>query len=142
MQKCELNPQQQRDLNVFNLILEHRGWTDTQETELRLDLGESVNPEGYRVLHTKQAVLQARFHAPVNMISLRILDFQYEDKVQFHFLFDEKPERILEWMAQVGEELSIANYPELLKMANGKCEMILLEVSESEIYEVKPPTNA
>lgn len=142
MRKAELTKTQLRDLQIFNLILESNGWMDQEEVEQRLDAGELVNPEGVRIINGRHAVLQARFHAPVNMISLRITDVFLEEKVQFHFLYDERPERILEWMIAISDALSLDNYPELLKQADGKCEMILLEVSDTEIYEVKPPTNA
>lgn len=142
MRKSELSPTQLRDWNVFNLLLEHNGWVDTRETEKLLDAGESVNPEGLREWRQTNGMLQARFHAPVNMISLRITDNLLEEMVQFHFLYDHKPERILEWMVEVADTLSLESYPELLKQADGRCEMILLEVSDTEIYEVKPPTNA
>ncbi|MEO0473899.1 MAG: hypothetical protein AAF206_30095, partial [Bacteroidota bacterium] len=71
MRKSDLSPTQLRDLNVFNLVLECEGWADYKETEVRFDAGEMVNPEGFRVMHGPQAVLYARYHAPVNMISLR-----------------------------------------------------------------------
>lgn len=142
MRKAELTPTQLRDLSVFNLLLDHHGWVDQFDTEKRLDAGEMVNPEGLRETYGAQITIQARFHAPVNMISLRITDSYTDEKVQFHFLFDDKPERILEWMVEVCGELNMDSYPELLKLADGKCEMILLEVSDTEIYEVKPPTKA
>lgn len=140
MRKSDLTAQQARDINIFNLILETYDWVDPQDTETRLEEGEMVNPEGYRLKHNRNSLLQVQFHAPVNMISLLITDYSFQDQVQFHFLYDEKPERILEWIVENGEELSLASYPDLLKQANGRCEMILLEVSDSEIYEVKPPT--
>ncbi|MEZ4776061.1 MAG: hypothetical protein R3D00_22990 [Bacteroidia bacterium] len=142
MRKAELTPTQLRDLNIFNLILESNGWADYDDTERRFDANQMTNPEGYRIVHHQNTTLEARFHSPVNMISLRISDVFLEDEVQFHFLFDEKPERILEWMVQVNNDLSLDTYPELLKRADGKCEMILLEVSDTEIYEVKPPASA
>lgn len=142
MLKSELNPAQLRDIKVFNLILECDGWEDQFETEKKLDAGEMVNPEGLRTIQEAFVTLQARFHAPVNMISLRIIDRFLDDRVQFHFLFDDTPERILEWIVSVRPSLTLDSYPELLKQADGKCEMILLEVSDTEIYEVKPPANA
>ncbi|MEL7340242.1 MAG: hypothetical protein AAGM67_07135 [Bacteroidota bacterium] len=141
MRKADLTETQLRDVNLFNLILECDGWNDQYDTEKRLDAGELVNPEGVRVTYGEGTVLQARYHAPVNMISLRITDLNRDDKVQFHFLFDNRPERILEWLVEVKGELNFDTYPEMLKEADGKCEMILLEVSETEIYEVKPPTS-
>lgn len=106
-----------------------------------MDSGLNVNPEGYRVISGDNTILQAKFHAPVNMISLSITDLYLEEKVQFHFLFDNSPERILEWLVSISDQLNMDTYPDLLKHADGKCEMILLEVSDSEIYEVKPPTS-
>ncbi|MEM6264332.1 MAG: hypothetical protein AAGI38_17595 [Bacteroidota bacterium] len=140
MRKEDLTSQQIRDLNIFNLLLECDGWVDDEDVENRLDQGEDVNPEGVRNCANGKARLLARYHAPVSMISLRISDLLSKEKVQFHFLFDDRPERILEWLVQHSDELSMENYPEVLKEANGRCEMILLEVSESEIYEVKPPS--
>ena len=142
MRKSDLSKEQLRDLNIFNLLLEHHGWTDDEDLEELLDAGELVTPEGYRGISNRGVLLEARYHAPVNMISLRITDRLQEEKVQFHFLFDKQPERILEWITTVSGELSMDTYPELLKQADGRCEMILLEVSDTEIYEVKPPTSA
>jgi hypothetical protein len=140
MRKADLTATQLRDVNMFNLILECDNWVDQFDTEKKLDAGELVNPEGLRATHQNGVSLIARFHAPVNMISLRIKDLYQEDEVQFHFLFDNRPERILEWLAEVKNDLNLETYPELLKEADGRCEMILLEVSDTEIYEVKPPT--
>lgn len=141
MRKAELTPTQLRDVNIFNLILDYHGWADFENTEKRFDANELVNPEGYRVTHHHHTTLEVRYHAPVNMISLKINDINLDDEVQFHFLFDDRPERILEWMVEVSDSLNLETYPELLKEADGKCEMILLEVSDTEIYEVKPPTS-
>lgn len=141
MRKSELSENQVRDLGVFNLILDCNGWADQNNTEKKLDSGLNVNPEGYRVISGDNTILQARFHAPVNMISLSITDLYLEEKVQFHFLFDNQPERVLEWLVSISDQLNMDTYPDLLKHADGKCEMILLEVSESEIYEVKPPAS-
>ncbi len=141
MRKSELTEHQLRDLRVFNLILDYNGWADQNNTEKKMDSGLNVNPEGYRVISGDNTILQAKFHAPVNMISLSITDLYLEEKVQFHFLFDNSPERILEWLVSISDQLNMDTYPDLLKHADGKCEMILLEVSDSEIYEVKPPTS-
>jgi hypothetical protein len=141
MRKVELTPTQLRDLNVFNLIFDLHHWEDGEETEMRMDHGEAVNPEGLRVTNCRNILLEARFHAPVNMISLRLTDLFLEDCVQFHFLYDNQPERIVEWLIQHAEELSLESYPDLLKEADAHCEMILLEVSDTEIYEVKPSAN-
>lgn len=140
MRKGDLNSTQLRDINVFNLILDCDGWVDQYDTEKKFDSGELVNPEGLRIAIQNNIRLQVRFHAPVNMISLRITDIYKNDNIQFHFLFDNRPERILEWLVAVKNELNFESYPEKLKEADGRCEMILLEVSDTEIYEVKPPT--
>ncbi len=142
MKKIDLNASQLRDINLFNMILECYGWEDLDDVEGKLEEGQMVNPEGSRVLRNTHTLLHAKFHAPVNMISLLINDRINQESVQFHFLYDLAPERILEWIATTGEELTLEKYPELLKGASGKCEMILLEVSDSEIYEVKPPAGA
>lgn len=141
MRKADLTATQLRDLSLFNLILDCDGWMDQLDTEKRFDAGELVNPEGLRVAHGQGITLLARFHAPVNMISLRITDIHKDERVQFHFLFDNRPERILEWLVEVKTKITLETYPALLKEADGRCEMILLEVSETEIYEVKPPTS-
>lgn len=142
MQKRDLTSTQLKRLSRFHLIMEAYGWEDPQDTESRLEAGEDLNPEGYRVFQRKGLHLEALFHAPVDMLSLRMSDLNRKERIQFHFLFDHKPEPIIEWVVSVAEELDIDTYPELLQAANGKCEMILLEVSDTEIYEVKPPTQA
>ncbi|RMG58786.1 MAG: hypothetical protein D6722_23165 [Bacteroidetes bacterium] len=142
MRKSELSQTQLRDLNVFNLLLEYNGWVDERDTEKRMDAGESMNPEGMRAFYGPRQYLQMRFHAPINMMSLFLEDQQQDETIQVHFLFDSQPERILEWMIQVANDFSLDTYPDLLREADGRCEMILLEVSETEIYEVKPSTKA
>lgn len=141
MRKSELSQTQLRDLNVFNLLLEHHGWADERDTERRMDAGEAMNPEGMRGFYAPKHYLQLRFHAPINMMSLFLEDQQQDETIQVHFLFDDKPERIIEWLARVADDFSLETYPDLLREADGRCEMILLEVSETEIYEVKPSTN-
>ncbi|MDX2283607.1 MAG: hypothetical protein NW241_05565 [Bacteroidia bacterium] len=138
MRKSELSAAQLRDLNIFNLILECNGWEDPYDTEPRFDAGEMVNPEGFRCYRNRDVSLQARFHAPVSMISVLMTDFANTDRVQFHFLFEGRPERILEWLAASAPALDLESYPDLLRKAENRCEMILLEVSDTEIYEVKP----
>ena len=142
MKKSELSKAQERGLNLFNLLLEHKRWDDSWGVEVDMDHGENGNPEGYRCLSRAGLLMEAKFHAPVNMISLSITDVMLEEQVQFHFLFDDRPERILEWIADKGETLNMDNYTELLQTTEGKCEMVLLEVSETEIYEMKPPAQA
>ncbi|MEO1448379.1 MAG: hypothetical protein AAFV07_02565 [Bacteroidota bacterium] len=142
MRKGDLSSNQLKRLNLFHLITEAYGWEDPHDTEVRMEAGEDLNPEGYRIFRKPGLCLEALFHAPVDMLSLRLSDLHNKERVQFHFLFDHKPERIVEWVVSVADELDINTYPELLQEANGKCEMILLEVSDTEIYEVKPPTKA
>ena len=142
MEKYNLTNTQLKDLGLFNLILECDGWADTEEHEKRLDRGENVKPEGRRVRSNGQAILEAQFHAPLNMISLRINDVNKADQVLFHFMYDTRPERILEWLVENSQTLCMETYPESFMRLDGKCEMILLEVSKNEIYEVKPPKSA
>lgn len=137
MRKNELTKSQLQHLNVFNLILEHHGWDDPSNTEQRLDQGENVKPEGSRSRKNSSLTLLARFHAPINMISLSLIDLMSRENVQFHFLFTEKPELILEWIVQVANQIDLENYSELVKKSKVNCDMILLEISESEIYEVR-----
>jgi|GEM_PF-2594332 len=142
MRKTELSEIQLRDLNIFNLLLEFHGWEDYQNTEKRMDQDTDMNPEGSRTLCNGVAVLEVKLHIPVNMISLRISDIYARERVQFHFLYDTQPEYLLEWLTSCGTDLSLETYPELLKDAVGKCEMILLEISDTEIYEVRPPAKS
>ncbi len=142
MYKSDLTHTQLKDLGLFNLILECDGWADTEEHEKRLDLGENVKPEGMRVTSNGQAMLEAQFHAPLNMISLRITDVNKADKILFHFMYDNHPERILEWLVDQRPQLCLETYPEAFMGLDGKCEMILLEIAHDEIYEVKPPKSA
>lgn len=142
MHKTDLTQNQERDLNIFNLILECNDWVDLDDCELRLERGEQVSPEGRRLLCNGKAILEAQFHAPLNMITLQITDLQTFEKVRLHFMYDEQPERLLEWLAEGGLTLQLDNYPEWLKEVNGRCEMILLELAHDEIYEVKPPSPA
>ncbi|MEM7659269.1 MAG: hypothetical protein AAF399_24320 [Bacteroidota bacterium] len=142
MKKSQLSNTQLRDVNVFNLLLEYNGWDDCEDTEYRLDSGEHITPEGCRTYTKSGVILESKFHAPVNMISLAIIDAMADETVQFHFLFEDRPERILEWITEIQADLTLQNYPELLKTTKDRCEMILLEVSETEIYEVKPSAQA
>jgi len=137
-----MNPSQLRDLQVFNLLLEHHGWEDPGQTEQRLEQGEDLKPEGARVIRNHSLTLLCRFHAPVNMISLSLIDLLSREKVQFHFLYTEEPERILEWIVGVSDNLDLDNYSQIVKKSQVDCDMILLEISESEIYEVKPSAQA
>ena len=138
MRLSEMTASQAKDLSLFNLILECYGWEDPTDTEGRLEAGENVKPEGFRIWRQGGLMLQARFHAPVNMISLSMIDSLRREKVQFHFIYDHNPAPILEWLVSVMESFNMDTYAELIKDADGKCEVILLEISESEIYEVKP----
>jgi hypothetical protein len=138
MRQSEFNTTQARDWRLFNLILESYGWDDIDGTEGRMDQGEICTPEGYRSRRNGHALLETRFHAPVNMISLRVTDTLSQDNVQLHFLYDDQPERILEWIAAQQDAIDLDSYQHLLKSAQQQCEMILLEKSDMEIYEVKP----
>jgi len=138
MRQSEFNPTQARDWRLFNLILETYGWDDFDDTEWRMDQGEICTPEGYRSRRNGYSILEVRYHAPVNMISLRVTDTSSQDNIQLHFLYDDRPERILEWIVAQQEHLDLDSYSSLLKNAQQQCEMILLEKSDMEIYEVKP----
>ncbi len=139
MRKSDLNRDQLYHLSLFNLILECHGWEDVADTELRFDQGELVAPEGNRSFANGNSILEARFHSPINMVTLRVYNNERSQFVTFHFLFDNRPERILEWIAAEGNLLDIENYRNKLKHTEGLCEMTLLEISQSEIYEVRPP---
>lgn len=138
MRKQDLTTTQLRDLRIFNLIMEHYGWDDDEGIEALFEAGEKVSPEGQMARAFGHHELEVQFHAPVRMISLRITDLFVEDQVQFHFLYETKPETLLEWLVAHAEELTLDSYPDLLKQAESLCAMILMEVSDSEIYEVKP----
>ncbi|MDX1906488.1 MAG: hypothetical protein SF053_05580 [Bacteroidia bacterium] len=135
-----MSASQTRDLALFNLLLEYYEWEDGQDTEKRLDEGEHVNPEGLRTYRQGGLQMTARFHAPVSMISLQVVDTDTQERVQFHFLFDQV-EHVLEWIGAHAPVITLDNYPELLLSAGSGCEMILLEVAANEIYEVKPPAS-
>lgn len=135
-----MSPNQLRDLNIFNLILEVYGWDDPSDTEKRLEAGEEVNPEGFRVWRGAHTTLQVRFNSPVNVINLAMTDHLCQERLQFHFFFNEKPERVLEWVVAAAPNLTAETYPDWLNQTEGLCDVILLEISESEIYEFKPST--
>ncbi len=138
MRKKDLTSTQLRDLSIFYVILEYHGWEDQEGIEDAFDADEKVSPEGQLSCHIGHTELRAQFHAPVRMISLRITDVILEDQVQFHFLYESNPESLLKWICDYAEELSLDTYPERLKDAEKLCAMILMEVSDQEIYEVKP----
>ena len=138
MRKREMTAFQLRDWSVFHLILEAHGWEDLEETERRLDRGELMKPEAMRSCWMGHLWLTARYHAPVNMISLQLADLQADEKVQGHFLYDGKPDRILEWIVSKAKGLVIRDFEQQVTCAQPHCEMILLEKSDLEIYEVRP----
>ena len=142
MLKLELSKTQLRDLNIFNLLLESDGWEDHDGHEQQMDAGEEVHPEGKRTIFNGKSWLEACFHAPINMISLKISEYLSSEAVQFHFFFDSHPERLLEWLIQFRPKLSLDSYPSFLKNATLQCEMTLMEISGSGFYEVKPPTGS
>ena len=133
MKKTLLSQTQLADLNFFHLILESYGWDDMEDSELKLDNGLDINPEGSRIFRKSYTVLKAEFHAPVNMITLKIGDCISNEEVKFHFFYDESPIKLLEWVVSVSEDLSTQTYPELLKQTHGCCDLILLQVSDSRI---------
>lgn len=126
-----------KDIDYFSLILEAYGWDEKKgHTQMKL----ATQPEASYTFATATTHLEAKFHEPLNMISLCIRDIARQQNVQFHFMYHEQPQVILEWIAKVSPELSIDNYPIVLKGAAGKCEMILLEMEGNKMYEVIPPT--
>ncbi|MEO0899027.1 MAG: hypothetical protein AAFY71_21625 [Bacteroidota bacterium] len=129
---------QLRDLQMFNMILECHGWADPSYTEEKLESGQSVKPEGLQVFRNDRAHLIAKFHAPINMIDLSILDNKRKSSVHFHFIYDQAPEKLLDWMVGIAAELDMESFSALIRGAEGKCDMILMEKSEKEIYEFKP----
>ncbi len=138
MRKCDLSTDQLLHLNIFNLILEFAGWDDLHDTEKRFDAGQMVTPEGNRCLESEGNRLEARFHAPINMITLRVTDTRRNRVAVMHFLFDKSPERILEWIRDQGPTLAVDNYERLLASAEGRCELTLIETPEAESFEVRP----
>lgn len=131
-----------KDIDLFHLILEAYGWDEIKtnsKTDVHLFHNQPEAVYAYNTRHTKMVI---KFHEPLNMISLWIEEVKNrKQNVQLHFMYDEHPERILEWVAKASHELSIDNYPVLLKDTKGKCEMMLLELSNSKMYEVIPPAN-
>ncbi|MEM9985890.1 MAG: hypothetical protein AAF804_12440 [Bacteroidota bacterium] len=142
MKLNEMTQSQIQDWKMFHLILEAWGWEDVEDSENRLEGGEMLKPEASRLMIHSWATLEARYHAPVNMVSLRIGETTGEDTLQAHFLFDNEPQRILEWIADHGPQMSLESFEEDIRSAEGSCEMILFERSNMEIYEVKPSPRA
>lgn len=126
------------DIELFHLILEAYGWNEQYN---RNRIPYEAKAEAIYSFHTKQAILEVKFHQPLNMISLHLENLYRTQGVQFHFMYSEKPELILEWITQEADKLTFENYPTVLKRAAGKCEMILLELGNNKIYEVIPPNN-
>ncbi|MFN0200832.1 MAG: hypothetical protein ACKVTZ_04900 [Bacteroidia bacterium] len=134
-------PTRVTDIELFYLILECYGWecpssSDLEECNIRFN-----NPEAILAFSSRKTILEIGFHEPLNLMSLRISDVFRKQSVLFHFMYNQQPEKLLEWFAAVSEELTLENYPELLKQASSKCEMILLEVNNQQMYEVIPPHN-
>lgn len=127
------------DLDLFYLILEAYGWESPSKREEDSYLESYNRPEAILLYSTREAILEACFHQPLNMISVKIRDIYKKNHILFHFMYDDKPERILEWLAAQSDNLSFETYPKLLKKAAGKCEMILLELADNQMYEVIPP---
>ncbi len=127
------------DIDLFHLILEAYNWDEVSY------IGDntlySSKAEATYAFSTKNARFEARFHQPLNMISLQLQDVFRKQTIQFHFMYSEKPELILEWVAQEAGNITFDNYPIVLKKAAGKCEMILLELDNKKMYEVIPPNS-
>ncbi len=138
MKKTELTQDQINQLNIFTLILECDGWSDQMDIEENLDNGENVVPEGCRSISQGATVLEAQFHAPVNMISLSISDIRYRCKVGIFFLYVNQPERIIEWIVNVREQLSLFNYRDRLNKIKHLGSTIMVAVSTPVSCEVQP----
>ncbi|MEL6194458.1 MAG: hypothetical protein AAFR66_20530 [Bacteroidota bacterium] len=138
MKKSALTASQLAHLNVFSLILECDGWADPLAIERRFDGGEELSPEGMRVFESNQRVLEAQFHAPVNMITLSISTPDKEEKIVLFFLYASKPEKILEWMVSVKNSINTVNYSKYLEEINDYCTTIMEAVSTPASCELKP----
>ena len=140
MKKLQTTPI--KDIELFHLILEAYHW-DEVKTDTSTDANLYSNrPEATYNYATRNTQMVVKFHEPLNMISLWVADVRNpKQTLQLHFMYDEQPQRILEWIAAISDELTLDNYPILLKKARGKCEMMLLELANNKMYEVIPPTN-
>lgn len=141
MRKSELTLQQQRELEIFSLILECDGWEDPDGVEARMDRGDYVNPEGVRIYTEENQVFEAQFHAPVHMITLSLLDKSLQRKIGIFFLYSNRPERILEWITLARKKLTIANHQELIRSAQKICPTVLVLESSPEDAILKPTGN-
>ncbi len=133
-----MSAQQMKDWNMFHLILEAWGWEDLEETERRFEEGEILKPEATRILRQRNQELEARYHAPVNMFSLKVTDFVQNEELTAHFLYEDLPERVLEWIVCSADQVVTENFEEIARSANVNCSMVLFERSNMEIYEIKP----
>lgn len=145
MKKSELNHLQSEHLNFFNLILEYHNWEDTNGIEKALDGGESVNPEGVRNYSNEKVQLEAQFHAPIQMLSLRVSDHQQKQNVHIFFYYGNSPVHILEWLGSICNDLDLEKLPSLLHVYRNRFaeidETILISVTPSKVYELTPVKN-
>ncbi len=126
-----------RDIDYVQLILEAYGWAENTGS---LSCGENQPEAGYYIMNEKLN-LNVSFHEPLNLITLQMDEISGGNSVKLHFMYDDKPQRILEWIVSVYKEINMTNYASLLKTAIGKCEMMLLELKNKKIYEVIPPAS-
>lgn len=140
MKKSELTNLQLEHLNLFNLILECHGWEDLAGIERQLDQGQPTNPEGIRTYWCEQTRLEAQFHAPVFMVSLSIMDERAARSIHVFFFYENGPEHVLEWIAQVKDRLSFQTLASLLREYKEQHELpgdtLLLTDSPSKVYEM------
>ncbi|MBX7242136.1 MAG: hypothetical protein K1X92_10340 [Bacteroidia bacterium] len=127
---------QLKDIDYVQLILEAYGWAESSNG---LSSVENQAEAGYYTM-TENTKLIVSFHEPLNLISLQMDEINSGNSVKLHFMYDNKPQRILEWIVSVHKEINMLNYAALLKTAIGKCEMMLLELKNKKIYEVIPPS--
>lgn len=124
------------DIDLFHLVLEAYSWDLVAHAAAQ----GSRQAEAVYEYATRTTTFVTSFHQPLNMISVQVKDTVEGSRfIQLHFMYDEKPERILEWLVAVADKLTMENYHELLKGTQGKCEMMLLELANKKIYELIPP---
>ncbi len=124
-----------RDIDYVQLIMEAYNWV-----EIGIEYRGSNPAEATYYNINNNVSLTLEFHQPLNLITLQIEGVHGANSLKLHFMFDNRPQRILEWIVSVQNDININNYTVLLKTAIGKCEMMLLELENKKIYEVVLPS--
>ncbi len=135
MRISDLTSNQLRNVKIFNLLLEYAGWEDIEEVEKRLMLGEALDSIGQRLMWTTGFVLEARMHAYLNCMMLDVLEVESGKQAEIQLFFQDKPDRILEWLMAEASSMNLQNYAQLLAAIAPACERILVE-AESLVYEI------